>query len=549
MSDDSSSQLPLFETSTPPAAAPLKQAIPATSILTSATTKTRSARGASAKTPIASAAGTSKSGAASTGTAEPVKATADTPSVAPQTLGNLSVHTSSSPEIKVISVSQLNGAIRGLLEGEFPLVWLKGEISNFKPHTSGHFYFNLKDSKAQISAVMFRGFNSHLRFKPLDGMEVMVRGKVTVYEPRGNYQIFVELMEPVGQGALQLAFEQLKKKLAAEGLFDQSRKRALPLMPRKVAIVTSPTGAAIRDMLTVLSRRFKGLDITIFPASVQGVQATREIVAAIELANRIGGFDVMIVGRGGGSIEDMWSFNEEKVARAIAASQIPTVSAVGHEIDFTIADFVADVRAPTPSAAAEIIVKNAADLADRVGVHLRQLQNATAKRFSYIRSELRGFSKRLVDPQRRLQDLALRADELETRLENSMQRYLGDQRTKIERFREQLGSPLLRLKSERVHLKNLDSNLVRYVRALIAQRQSHLREHASLLDSFSPLRTVARGYSIVTRPDGELITSAEKLVVNESIHVTFAHGTATAVVASIDLDLNSQFNKKPNSKS
>ena len=211
--------------------------------------------------------------------------------------------------------------IRGLLEGQFPIVWLKAEISGFKPHTSGHFYFNLKDSKSQISAVMFRGLNAGLKFKPMDGMEVMVRGKITVYEPRGNYQMFVEVMEPMGQGALQLAFEQLKKKLAAEGLFDSKRKRALPLMPRKVAIVTSPTGAAIRDMLTVLSRRFRGLEITIFPASVQGVKATNEIVAAIQLANQVGGFDVMIIGRGGGSIEDMWSFNEEKVARAMRRRQ------------------------------------------------------------------------------------------------------------------------------------------------------------------------------------------------------------------------------------
>ena len=446
-------------------------------------------------------------------------------------------HTRSTPELKLISVSQLNQAIRGLLEGEFPLLWLKGEISNFKPHTSGHFYFNLKDSKAQIAAVMFRGFNSGMKFKPQDGMEVMVRGKVTVYEPRGNYQIFVEQMEPLGQGALQLAFEQLKKKLAAEGLFDPARKRPLPLMPHRVAIVTSPTGAAIRDMLTVLSRRFRGLEITIFPASVQGTQATREIVAAIQLANKIGTFDVMIVGRGGGSIEDMWSFNEEAVARAIATSRIPTVSAVGHEIDYTIADFVADVRAPTPSAAAEIIVKNAEDLSIRVRGALRQMQLALQKRMHLLRSEARGFTKRLVDPKRRLQDLALRADELETRLENAVQRYLEDQRTKLERFSERMGSPETRLQIERTRVASLNTNLHYYFQTRLREHRAILSSHTAVLDSLSPLRTVARGYSIVTHIGGDVVKSVAGLSIGESVSIQFAEGVAEATLTRI-LDSN-----------
>ena len=535
MSDDPFSQLPLFAQLDPQTSPQAEAQAQAGATPKSPTLKPE---GTVAQAPLTSPAKTPSTTGRPPATARLTRTT----TVVQQTT-TLEVDAKTSPppvektppqtETKLISVSQLNQAIRGMLEGEFSLVWLKGEISNFKPHTSGHFYFNLKDSKAQISAVMFRGFNSGLKFKPQDGMEVMVRGKITIYEPRGNYQVFVELMEPLGQGALQLAFEQLKKKLAAEGLFDSARKRALPLMPRRVAIVTSPTGAAIRDMLTVLSRRFKGLEITIFPASVQGVQATREIVAAIQLANRIGNFDVMIVGRGGGSIEDMWSFNEEPVARAIAASKIPTVSAVGHEIDFTIADFVADVRAPTPSAAAEIIVKNAADLADRVRVYVRQLSHALSKRLNLSRSELRGFSKRLVDPQRRLQDLALRADELETRLENSMHRYLEDQRTKLDRYYEQLGNPVLRLRVERTRVSTLNRNLMQALRTLFVGHRSRLRESASVLDSVSPLRTVARGYSIVTKADGGLVKSVKSLKTGETIQIAFAEGHASAAITEI----------------
>src|SRR3984957_18663367 len=267
---------------------------------------------------------------------------------------------------EIWSVSDVNKAVKATLESQYKLLWIKGEISNFKPHSSGHFYFSLKDSKAQISAVMFRGFNQGLKFRPQDGLEVIVRGKITVYEPRGNYQIFCELMEPMGAGALQLAFEQLKKKLQAEGLFEAARKRPLPRLPKHVAGVTSPTGAAIRDILNVLGRRFKGLRVTLIPAVVQGDAAPRSVVAAIELACRLPDVDVMIVGRGGGSIEDLWAFNDERVARAIAASRVPTISAVGHEIDFTIADFVADLRAPTPSAAAELVCRNAAEISDRI---------------------------------------------------------------------------------------------------------------------------------------------------------------------------------------
>ena len=257
-----------------------------------------------------------------------------------------------SSEPSVLSVEQLNVYIKQLLEGQVGQVWVRGELSNFKAHTSGHFYFSLKDSKSQITAVMFRGHNARLKFKPTDGMEVIVRGRITVYEPRGNYQLMCEMMEPVGAGALQKAFEQLKMKLKAEGLFDAARKRPIPTFPRHIAIVTSPTGAAIRDIMNVLSRRAKSIQVTVVPTVVQGEAAAPQICEALAKAIKLRDVDAIIVGRGGGSIEDMWCFNDEKLARAIAASPIPIISAVGHEIDFTIADFVADLRAPTPSARA-----------------------------------------------------------------------------------------------------------------------------------------------------------------------------------------------------
>lgn len=245
----------------------------------------------------------------------------------------------------VFSVEQLNRLIRQTIEGNINTIWVRGEISNFKPHSSGHFYFSLKDKQSQIKAVMFRGYNSRLKFKPKDGTEVIVRGKISVYEPRGDYQIICEMMEPVGAGALQKAFEDLKLKLKSEGLFDPAKKRPIPLLPRHVAIVTSPTGAAIQDMLNVLSRRNRSVRITLVPTIVQGEAAAPQICEAMKKAFLLPDLDAVIVGRGGGSIEDMWCFNDENLARIIASSPVPVISAVGHEIDFTIADFVADLRA------------------------------------------------------------------------------------------------------------------------------------------------------------------------------------------------------------
>ncbi len=395
-------------------------------------------------------------------------------------------------EPQILSVSDVNRAIKSTLEGQFKLIWLKGEISNFKPHTSGHFYFSLKDSKAQISAIMFRGFNQSLKFKPRDGMEVIVRGKITVYEPRGNYQIFCEQMDPVGAGALQLAFEQLKKKLELEGLFDKARKRPLPAMPKHVAVVTSPTGAAIRDILNILSRRFKGLRVTVVPTVVQGDAAAPSIVKAIELAQKMIDVDVMIVGRGGGSIEDMWCFNDERVARAISACRVPVISAVGHEIDFTIADFVADLRAPTPSAAAELVCRNAAEICERIVVLDKRLAKGLFHCIQLLKHRLVGHAKRLVDPKRRLQDLSQRCDELSQRLEAGIARYFEGVEQHLNLLKAQLVSPEELILRRHQHIDILRTKLEANWQRNLEIKRARWARLGTTLDAVSPLKVLAR---------------------------------------------------------
>ena len=435
----------------------------------------------------------------------------------------------------ILSVSALTGLIRKSLESQFGLVWVQGEISNFKPHSSGHYYFSVKDSKSQIAAVMFRGHTLGLKFKPQEGMEVIIRGRVSVYEPRGSYQLYCELMEPVGLGALQLAFEQLKKKLQSEGLFDPLKKRKLPALPARIAIVTSPTGAAIRDMLTVLNRRFRGVEIVLFPCAVQGVNAPKEIVQRIQQANRIGGFDVMIVGRGGGSIEDLWSFNEEIVARAIAASRIPTISAVGHEIDFTIADFVADVRAPTPSAAAEIVVPSAQEMSDRLRRDRMRLLQSTLKRFEGFRGTVRTLEKGVIDPRRRLMDLILRCDELSERLGAAVERFLEGLRSGIVLRTEQMGSPLSQIKMKSEQLKSSNHALNLAMRSTVERMKAVVREKGALLDSLSPLKVVDRGYSIVTQ-NKEVVKSVTQLRRGDVIEILLSEGDLTASVQELNAE-------------
>ncbi len=437
-----------------------------------------------------------------------------------------------SHEPQVLTIEELNLTIKQLLEGQLSIVWVRGEISNFKAHTSGHYYFSLKDAKSQISAVMFRGYNSRLLFKPTDGMEVIVRGRVSVYEPRGNYQILCEMMEPVGAGALQKSFEQLKAKLKAEGLFEAARKKVIPHMPRHVAIVTSPTGAAIRDILNILSRRAPWLSVTVVPSVVQGESAASQLREAFLKAQRLPEVDVIIVGRGGGSIEDMWCFNDEQFARLIAASTIPVISAVGHEIDFTIADFVADLRAPTPSAAAELVAKSSQELTHRL-LQLQKLLNLNAqKHFKAFVQKLQMLTRGLVDPQKKLQDLILRNDDLVERLQMATTRIFSERRYKLQILDERIGSPQILILQKIKELEYLFQRMQRGLALGLERKRSLLCRGISVLESLSPLKVVERGYSIIKK-ENTVIKNVDQVKHGDLLQITLAQGQLEVRVENI----------------
>lgn len=435
-------------------------------------------------------------------------------------------------ENQVLTVEQLNTKIRSVIEGQIGVVWLRAEISNFKPHTSGHFYFSLKDSKSQISAVMFRGFNSKLKFKPHDGLEVVICGRVTVYEPRGSYQIICETMEPVGAGALQKQFEQLKEKLKSEGLFDSARKKPIPFFPQSIAIVTSPTGAAIQDILNILNRRAKMIEVTVVPTLVQGAAAAPGLVEAFLKAERLQP-DVIIIGRGGGSVEDMWCFNDEKLARTIAASQIPVISAVGHEIDFTICDFVSDLRAPTPSAAAELVSKNANDMIQKVVSSDRSLQASMQKFILQKKHQLVFYSRRMIDPKKRLQDLMQRNDELTLRLEQAIFSNITHLKKDIEVLKSKLVSPdqvILKLKHK---IKTFDLKMMTSIQNKTSNLSFRLKNLMGLVDSLSPLKVVDRGYSITTIKN-KVIKSIKQVSMSDKVDIQLTDGAVTAQIVNIN---------------
>jgi exodeoxyribonuclease VII large subunit len=409
-------------------------------------------------------------------------------------------------ERTVLTVAQLTAQLREVVEERFPAVWVEGEISNFKVYGSGHAYFTLKDAEAQIRAVLFRNRARRIRFEPGDGLHVMAFGSLEVYAQRGEYQLVVELLEPRGLGALQLAFEQLRQRLGAEGLFDPARKRELPRFPRRIGIVTSPSGAAIRDILRVIGRRFAGLSIVIAPARVQGEGAAEEIAQGVRDLNALGDVDVIIVGRGGGSLEDLWAFNEEAVARAIAGSKVPVVSAVGHEVDFTIADFVADLRAPTPSAAAELVVREKQAVVDALAELRRRLERAAT---------------------RPLSDLERRVDEVRARLDRAMTARLKRAAHRFELATAGLkaASPYARLATGRHRLERADARL-RDAMGRLAERSRHrLRIAAGGLDSLSPLAVLGRGYSLTRTPTGQIVRSARQVTPGDAVDVLLAEGT------------------------
>jgi exodeoxyribonuclease VII large subunit len=451
--------------------------------------------------------------------------------------------TDDSQSTAVLTVEQLNREVRQLIEGQLSLVWVRGELSNFKAHTSGHFYFALKDSKSSIRAVMFRGYNSRLKFKPHDGLEVIIRGRVTVYEPRGEYQIAVEMMEPVGAGALQKAFEQLKLKLKNEGLFDSARKRPLPQFPRHVVLVTSPTGAAIKDMLNVLSRRNSAVRITLVPTLVQGAAAAPAICEALKKAYSLKDVDAIIVGRGGGSIEDLWCFNDEAVARTISQSPVPIISAVGHEIDFTIADFVADLRAPTPSAAAELVVKNQGDVLAKISQLERALTFALNKFLSSEKQKINQLSKRLVDPKRKLQDLFLRNDELSQRLSQSLASLLKNKALRLSLNQKRLVSPKVRINFLSQRLEKTFSALWQSQMHRLESSKAAWIQQSTVLDSLSPLKVLDRGFS-VTYSKNKIVRDCEQLNEGDLVEVLFSKGSIEAQVIKINKKENSWISKK-----
>ncbi|MDO1528526.1 exodeoxyribonuclease VII large subunit [Fulvimonas sp. R45] len=432
------------------------------------------------------------------------------------------------PPRHILTPSTLNGLVRGLLEDALPLVWIEGELSNVSRPASGHLYFTLKDSAAQVRCAMFRPKSGWLRFRPVDGMQVLLRARVGLYEPRGEFQLVAEHMEPAGEGALQREFERLKAQLDAEGLFDPGRKRALPRYARRIGVITSATGAAVRDVLSVLARRWPLAEVEVLPVPVQGREAPPAIVAMLRKASASGRYDALLLTRGGGSLEDLWAFNDEAVARAVHASAVPVVSAVGHEVDFSIADFVADLRAPTPSAAAELLVPDA----EALGRHLRQLRQ-----------------RLVVLQQRRLQGLGQRVDHLLARLQaqrpqarlardrerlaHLRRRLLGAMRERQQQRRSRLDKaharllaqhPRQRLQLLRRRLDEQARRLHQCVERRLERERLTLRQAARALHAVSPLATLERGYAILFDAEGKVLRSAGEIAPGSAVRARLADG-------------------------
>lgn len=439
-----------------------------------------------------------------------------------------------SPGRSVYTVTRLNNEVRTLLERGLGVVWVEGELSNFSQPSSGHWYFSLKDRDAQVRCAMFRMKNSALGFTPKAGQHVIARGRVSLYEPRGEYQLIVDTLEEAGLGALQREFERLKAKLAAEGLFASERKRSVPRFPRRIAVVTSPTGAAVRDIINILARRYPPAAVLVYPTAVQGAAAAPAIVQALQLASTRMECDVLILARGGGSLEDLWAFNDERVARAIRACAIPVVTGIGHEIDFTIADFAADARAPTPSGAAELVAP------DKVAC-LEALSRMQARISACMRRELRAVSTRFSNvsarltqahPGMRLAHQAQRLDDLEQRLTSAAHAVLHMRRHRVNEAYTSLvqHSPERLAREFRRRHEALDSRLHRAVSEYLSRRSHRIDLAQRTLNAASPLATLARGFAIVTRADGTLVTDAASVEPGEEIDARLASGRLRARV-------------------
>jgi exodeoxyribonuclease VII large subunit len=437
---------------------------------------------------------------------------------------------------KIYTVSTLSEEIKNLLEAKFDFVWVEGEISNFRAPTSGHFYMVLKDEKAQIKAVMFRPQTRYLKFMPQDGMKVIVQGRVAIYEPRGEYQVILDYMEPLGVGALALAFEQLKKKLAAQGIFDQGIKRPLPFLPQRVAVITSPTGAAIRDFLKIIRRRFANLEIIVVPVKVQGEGAAAEMVEALDLVNRELDVDVIVLTRGGGSLEDLWAFNQEELALAIRASRVPVVSAVGHEIDVTISDLAADLRAPTPSGAAELLVVEKETLKQQILQLQARLQSGIKTDLAGLQEKLHFLSKGLRDPRKRLADSWLRLDEMESRLSRMMAFMLMDRKRSLAADERALilHSPLKTIAGLKQRIDFQSRSLGMMVTRKLKDCRIGISMLQEKLKDMSPLSVLGRGYSIARKlPEKWVLRSSSQVAQGDRVSVKLGEGELECLVEKI----------------
>jgi exodeoxyribonuclease VII large subunit len=434
----------------------------------------------------------------------------------------------------VYTVSRLNREAKLLLESALPALWIEGELSNFARPSSGHWYFSLKDEQAQVRCAMFRSTNMRVKVAPRDGLHVLLRARVSLYEARGEYQLLVEHLEEAGEGALRRRFDELKARLAADGLFEQAVKRALPRLPRRVGIITSPTGAALRDILHVLARRFPAVPVVIYPVPVQGAAAAPAIAAAIVRAGVRGEVDVLILARGGGSLEDLWAFNDEALARAIRASRIPLVTGIGHETDFTIADFAADCRAPTPSGAAELAVPDCAEWLRSFAAAAVHLGRAQERRLRGEHSRWRYLERRLLalHPGRRLRDRAQRLDDLELRLRAVIRRGLGQRGASLRELDRHLrrAAPDRELAAARLRLAALTVRAGAAARASLGRTRGRLELAARALGGVSPLATLARGYSIVWHADGRVVRAAAEVTPGERVATQTAAGVFVATV-------------------
>ncbi len=429
----------------------------------------------------------------------------------------------------IYTVSRLNNVVRLLLEQEMGLVWLTAEISNLVQHSSGHWYFTLKDQQAQIKAAMFKGQNRRVSFRPQNGQQILVQGQLSLYEARGDYQLIVEKMQPAGDGLLQMKLEALKAQLAAEGLFDPLRKRPLPLQPKKLGIITSPTSAAIHDMLTILARRDPSLPIILYPSAVQGESAIPALIKALETAWQRNECDLLIIGRGGGSLEDLWCFNDERVVRAIANSPIPIVSAVGHETDVTLSDFAADLRAPTPSAAAELVSYDQQQQLHKLAQYQRRLQQAIQLRLQqYQLSWQHKFARlNIQNPEFQLRQKIQKQDELQSRLERVVTQIMlrSKQQWEIQHQRLQQQSPEKLLPMLTKQHAYLLQRLLTAMKNKQSDNEQALSRLCSQLDALSPLRVLARGYSVTTNTKGELIHNSHQVTEGEKLNIRLHEGT------------------------